>query len=308
MNKITSTHILYFYLFLFTLILPINGYSAEQQASSKSHDQGKRSYIQSVDGYAYLSEDMTLSETRSAAFANAKRQAIEMALTSIKTYTRVEDFILKKDIVEGKSEGAVTILEQKDHGVENNVRYHVWIKAEVKYELSSEKKPDKNNSANISLSSVVMDKNGPLTVKVWTLKKQYKDGETVTVFIQGNRDFYAKIVNITSSGNIIQLLPNDYRTTTFFEGGEVYKIPDKEDRFKMKISPPYGEDKIIVYASEVPVANVSMESIGQGLNMYRGKPSSFASKTRGISIAPSTPSKNSGVAFYEASTTFRSGD
>jgi len=51
-------------------------------------DQEKRSCIQVVDGYAYLSENMTLAQTRAVAFA--KRQALEMAKTYIKSKTMVE--------------------------------------------------------------------------------------------------------------------------------------------------------------------------------------------------------------------------
>jgi hypothetical protein len=44
--------------------------------------------------------------------------------------------------------GSVTVLEQKDHGVEGNNRYHVWIKAEVVYDL----RPNKPESVPIAIS------------------------------------------------------------------------------------------------------------------------------------------------------------
>jgi hypothetical protein len=92
-------------------------------------DQEKRSCIQTVDGYAYLSENMTLAETRAAAFANAKRQALEAARAYIQSKTKVKNFQLEYDLIMSNSEGSVTVLDQKDHGVEENKRYHVWIKA-----------------------------------------------------------------------------------------------------------------------------------------------------------------------------------
>jgi hypothetical protein len=48
-----------------------------------------------VDGYAYLSEDMTLAQMRAAAFATAKRQALEAAMAYIKSISKVENFQLK---------------------------------------------------------------------------------------------------------------------------------------------------------------------------------------------------------------------
>ena len=49
----------------------------------------------------------------------------------------VENFVVKYDMIWSEAEGAVTILEQKDFGIENNTRYHVWIKADVEYKLKA---------------------------------------------------------------------------------------------------------------------------------------------------------------------------
>jgi hypothetical protein len=265
-------------------------------------DQEKRSCIQSVDGYAYLSEDKTLSEIRAAAFANAKRQAVENARTFIQSKTRVEDFELKSDKITATTEGAVTVLEQKDFGIVDNQRYHVWIKAEVEYQLN----PSKESSGG----DAPMD-DGPLTVRVWTAKKAYRDGEAIEIFLEGNRDFFARIVDMTASGEIIQLLPNAFRSINRFQGGQVYKIPDAGDRFTLKVSPPYGEDQIVVYASEAPLGRVDMENAGQGLGMYRGSRESLGIRTRGISVAGFPSGSDSGdgapagAEFYEASWTLQ---
>jgi hypothetical protein len=162
-------------------------------------DQEKRSSIHEVDGYAYLSENMTLAQTREAAFAIAKRQALEMAETYIKSKTKVAEGVLEYDLVWADAEGAVSVLEQKDHGLKDN-RYHVWIKAEVRYGL----KPKKAGDA----PAEIMHADAPLTVKVWSDGKVFRAGEFMRIFVEGNRDFHARIINVTSDGQIIQLLPN----------------------------------------------------------------------------------------------------
>jgi hypothetical protein len=263
-------------------------------------DQEKRSTIHSVDGYSYLSENMTLSEVRAAAFANAKRQALEMAKTYMRSKTKVEDFEVKYDLVWAEAEGAVTVLEQKDIGVENNTRYHVWIKAEVEYSLSL-----KDTAPNLHAR---MDPVAPLQVKVWTSKKRYHQGETIEIYIQGNRDFYARIVDITPGGDIVQLVPNDYRKESHFRAGQMHTIPGPGDSFELHVSPPYGEDRIVVYASDVPQGDVMMKSIGSGLHQYRGSKESLDIKTRGITVAPSTTGGIHGAAFYEATWQFVTGE
>ncbi len=282
------------------VLVPHSVCSEEVRAIQVVPDQEKRSCIQEVDGYAYLSEEMTLSQVRDAAFLNAKRQAVEMAQTYIESSSKVENFVLKSDIITGSSAGAVTVLEQKDLGVEKNTRYHVWIKAEVEYSLGFDaESSDKGAAAN---------PDAPLTVKVWTPKKQYKKGENIEVYIQGNRDFYARIVDITSDGHIVQLLPNAFRKLNFFKGGKIYKIPDAGDRFDLKVSPPYGQDQIVVYASEVPLGNVEMEPLGQGLSQFKGDRAALASKTRGISVVGSGQKTTVGAQFYEAGWTLTTGE
>lgn len=297
----------------FMFIIPQTANSQNGQPNQITPDKEKRSCIQSVDGFAYLSEDMTLSEIRKAAFANAKRQAVEMSKTYIQSKTKVENFVLKSDEITSTAEGAVTIIEQKDHGVVDNTRYHVWIKAEVEYVL----KPKVQQAGK----DIVRDKNAPLTVKVWTSKKHYKAGENIEIYIQGNKDFYARIVDIMSGGDIVQLLPNEFRTNDFFQAGKVYKIPGKGDPFDLEVTAPYGEDQIVVYASEVPLGKVEMESIGQGLGRYRGSRKALATMTRGVSVVSASESFSpktipmltdrpnaSAAEFYEATWTLTTGE
>lgn len=282
------------------LIIPlITFFTALPQMVTGQHAPGKvdlsgrekRSCIQSVDGYAYLSENMTLAQTRTAAFTNAKRQALEAAMSHIQSRTVVENFQLEYDLITSAAEGSVIVLKQKDHGVEGNNRYHVWIKAEVLYEL----RPKESELT----PTIVMAKEAPLTVKVWTDKNKYKVGESVTVFFQGNRDYYARIVDITPSGRIVQLLPNDYRTGDFFKGGKTYRIPGSGDRFDLLVTPPDGEEHIVVYASEAPLGEVSMESAGKGLRLYQGQQKDLASQSRSIKVVETETGAGNSVEFYE---------
>lgn len=281
-------------LFILTVPIAFGGMSRNEDGQP---DSKKRSCIQIVDAYAYLSENMTLGETRAAAFAQAKRLAVEKTRTYIQSKTTIEDFVLKKDQINGSAQGAVTILEQKDLGVENNTRYHVWIKAEVEFGL----KPGNGKQIADSAESHA----GPLTVKVWTPKKSYHEGELVEIFMRGNRSFFARIVNLTSSGDIIQLLPNDYRQSHFFEAGRLYQIPGRLDRFELRVSAPFGRDQIVVYASEAPLGDVSgMQKIGSGLSGYGGNRQSLGIKSRGLSINATSSMAKTGVEFYEATWKF----
>ena len=258
-------------------------------------DEEKRSSIHEVDGYSYLGEDTTPKQARIEAISMAKRQALEMARVLIESNSMVKDGKLQYDFIQSGAQGSVSVLEQKDLGFDGN-RYHVWIRAEVSYGL---KDGEKQKEPVQPLSP-----DAPLTVKVWTTEKQYRTGDKVEVYMTGNRDFYARIVNVDSEGNITQLLPNDYRSTVRFAGGRLHKVPDTGDHFAIKVMDNFGEEAIVVYASEVPLGDVKTRPVGSGLRGYGGSQDQLAREMRAIKPVPKAGSPDSGAGFYEATWKF----
>ncbi|OQY50630.1 MAG: hypothetical protein B6240_01305 [Desulfobacteraceae bacterium 4572_87] len=258
-------------------------------------DEEKRSSIHEVNGYAYLGENTTPRQARSEALATAKRQALEMARVRLESNTLVKNGKLQYDFIKSGAKGVVTVLEQKDHGFRDN-RYHVWIRAEVKYDL----KPVKKNQEKAQ----TLFNEGPLTVKVWTPRKQYHRGEKVVVHIMGSRDFYARIVNEDAKGNMTQLLPNDYRSNSRFKGGVIYRVPGEGDRFAIQVMDNLGEEKIVVYASEVPLGEVNTTPAGAGLRGYGGTRDQMGRDVRAIKVVSMGARPESGAEFYEATWKF----
>ena len=254
-------------------------------------DEEKRSSIHEADGYAYLGENTTPRQARAEALAIAKRQALEMARVRLESNTLIKDGKLEYDFIKSGAEGVVTVLAQKDHGFKDN-RYHVWIRAEVKYGLKPSEKQKE--------TAQTLFTEGPLTVKVWTPQKAYHRGQKVVVHMMGNRDFYARIMNVDSEGTITQLLPNDYRSNRRFSGGTLYRVPGKGDRFAIQVMDNYGEEKIVVYASETPLGQVKTKPAGAGLRGYGGTPEQLALNTRAIKVVPKGNQPVSGAGFYEA--------
>jgi hypothetical protein len=284
-----------FSLAVIALLVMFPALAGGDRAVEVTPDQEHRSNLVEVDGYAQLSEEKSIRDIRLEAFANARRQALENAETHIKSQTRVENYQLQYDLIESGAEGVVKVLEQKDLGIENNSRYHVWIRAEVTYVLRQVAEPAKQKA--------LMSPDAPLTAKIWTEKKNYRHGEYIIIYMEGNRDFYARIVNISSDGKVIQLLPNGYRQTHHFRGGKRYQIPGPGDRFELKVTPPYGQERIVVYASETPMGDISMAPLGAGLYEYQGSNDDLAFRVRSIQpVARPGGSMTAGsTGFYEAS-------
>ncbi|MCK5145221.1 DUF4384 domain-containing protein [bacterium] len=277
---------------LLASIIFVNRIPAQESMSSEGKNDEKRSTIVEVDGYAFLSEDKTMGQLREEALANAKREALERAQTYIKSFTKVENYQLSYDLIQSQAEGFISILESQDYGVTQDNRYRYWIKAEVQYNLVLPKE--------ITSEALVKEVNGPLTVYVWTARKTYQAGEKMLVYIQGNKDFYARVVYRDVQGNLLQLLPNPHRTANFIEGGKVVQIPGSDDQFDLEVGSPFGIEQIIVYASSAEMGDVSVENIDNVLYSVKDNEKDLGIKTRGVKIVKKSKSETSGAEFYEA--------
>ena len=134
----------------------------------------------------------------------------------------------------------------------------------------------------------------PLNVEIKTDKAVYKQGEKIRITLQGNKDFYGKIVYLTADGQTVQLLPNGHRSLDFFKGGRTYNVPEDSDGFSLDVAPPYGAERIMLYASESPLPAVKTRSLGEGaggmLNLEGGQ-TALTRLSRGIKVSQAAPAK-----------------
>ena len=93
-------------------------------------------------------------------------------------------------------------------------------------------------------------------------KKEYKKGEQIQIKLKGSKPFYAIVVYRDAENNLLQILPNPYRTENYFQAGTEYKIPSDQDRFDLEISPPFGDEEIILFADCQPLGHVQTRSLG----------------------------------------------
>ena len=108
-----------------------------------------QSTIIESEGYACMGKDRTRKQTETAAMADAKRKAIEQALTYIQSETHVKDLELQKDLISAYANGAVDVIRQIQGDWYNDASagdcYRVKIKAEV---IPDEKMMEKILTAN----------------------------------------------------------------------------------------------------------------------------------------------------------------
>ncbi len=293
-----------------------------------------RSVIRQSNGYYYVGPNESLEVAREKALQDAKLKAVENSKNIIMSKTKLKNKYFDFHLVKNKDGNYVTLLERIDDGFDKKTsKYHVRINAKIEYilELSnssskinaSEKNYLANNQeqfdkgkvgSNVkkvqtfqpkSLSNLLKEKGSPLTVRVWTEKKQYKEGEKIIIYLQGNHDFFANIIDTDLDGNVIQLLPNKARTNNFFKRGQIYEIPDKlkGDKFEIESSPPFGIDTVTVFASETQLGTTDLIPIGSGLNQFKGTKVKYDKLvSRGVKLLGSDSSQP--VEFYKSSWRF----
>jgi len=123
----------------------------------------------------------------------------------------------------------------------------------------------------------------PLNVRLWTDKEEFKKGDKIKIYIQGNKPFYGRVHYRDAKGEIVQLLPNPYRTENYFNGGVIYEIPSANDKFELEVCPPFGKEYISLYASTSPLGDIGL-SEGAGVYHVVTKEEDIAIKSRGVKL------------------------
>ena len=263
-----------------------------------------QSTIIEADGIACMGYDKSRKQTEEEALVNAKKKAVEHTATYIKSESRLNDFELEKDLIEAYSNATVKLIQETNK---------VWYKDAAlgdccQVRIKAEVIPDDEAMDRISKGKgQADDPSAPLNVRLWTDKKEYMEREKIRIYIRGNKPFYARILHKGGNGELLQLLPNPYRPDHYFNGGAVYEIPSGPDRFEMEVTPPFGEENIIVYASTAPLGEINLAPAG-GVYKIKTESEKIGDKSRAVSLIEKNPEQKTKTAeFSEAQISFTTG-
>ena len=244
-----------------------------------------QSTIIESEGYACMGEDKSMKETERTAMTDAKDKAAKNAATYIKGETKVKDSQLVKDIIEAYNNATVVVDKELEKGWYTDPSLGRCYKVKIKANVI----PDENAMKKIS-QETIDDPSAPLTVKVWTDKKEYKEGDKIKIYMRGNKPFYAKVIYKETTGNLIQILPNPYRKDNYFNGGVIYEIPSGNDKFELEVNPPFGEESIMFHTSVSQLGDLDLKEEG-GVYQVKTKPKDIGIKTRSVKVKEVTEGK-----------------
>ncbi|MBN2788943.1 MAG: DUF4384 domain-containing protein [Candidatus Delongbacteria bacterium] len=256
-----------------------------------------QSIIIEVEGKATMGDDKSRKETIEEAKTNAKKMASEVAGTYVKSETVVKNYVTEADLMEAYSQAVVRILEElKSEWFQDPIMgesFKITLKVEV---TPKTEKLEKMYSS----TGIMDDPNAPLMIKAWCDKKdqKYKENENIKLYIKGNKPFYAKVVYLQVDGTQIQLLPNPFRKDNYFNGGTVYGLPSGKDRYELTVAPPFGTEKIVVYASTDELGTSTTQD-AESVYVIEDSYKDTGVKTRGIKINKKKKSMSNAAEFCE---------
>jgi hypothetical protein len=264
-----------------------------------------QSAIIETDGMVCMGYDKSRKQTEEEALASAKRKAVEHAATYIKSESRMKDFELEKDLIEAYSNATVKVVEEIGRSWYRDASLGDCCRVRIKAEVI----PDEQAMQRIAKGKgqIADDPSAPLNVQLWTNKKEYQGGDRIKIYIRGNKPFYARILHKGVNGELLQVLPNPRRPDHYFNGGAIYEFPSAADRFEMEVTPPFGPESIIVYASTSPLGDVNVVPAG-GVYKIETESEKVGERSRAVSLKETNPHQRSKTAeFLETRITFTTG-
>jgi hypothetical protein len=269
-----------------------------------SHLHASQSTIVEVEGQACMGYDKSRKQTEDEALTHAKKKAVEHAATYIKSESRVKDFELEKDLVEAYSNATVKVIQEVGRSWVKDASLGDCCQVKIKAEVI----PDNEAMDRISKGKgQIDDPSAPLNVQLWTDKKEYKKGDKFKIYIRGNKPFYARILHKGVNGELLQLMPNPYRKDHYFNGGVIYEIPSGPDRFEMEVTPPFGQEDIILYASTSPLGDINLAPAG-GVYKIKTESEKVGERSRAVSLKEKIPGQQTKTAeFSESQIIYKTG-
>jgi hypothetical protein len=94
---------------------------------------------------------------------------------------------------------------------------------------------------------------------------RFVKGDSIAFFLSLDQD--AHIVAIYEDADLhkIQIIPNANQKDDFFPSGLFRPIPGKDAAFRFTITPPFGQERLWVFASREPIAALPGEPLANGL-------------------------------------------
>jgi hypothetical protein len=88
-------------------------------------------------------------------------------------------------------------------------------------------------------------------------EQTFREGDIVSFYVNLEENAYLVIIYQDASGQLNVLLPNALHTNNFFNAGLFIPIPNEQNPFQFRITPPFGKETLWVFASNKPLPGLA---------------------------------------------------
>lgn len=111
----------------------------------------------------------------------------------------------------------------------------------------------------------------------------YRKGEEISIWVKCEVDCYLKVLYLDAEGNRTLMFPTKHDIRNSLRKGEIYSLHEKNT---YEVSPPFGSEMIIAFASTEPIKDKGEVEIGGGFKGFnKGKKvSEIVDSIRGVKV------------------------
>lgn len=95
-------------------------------------------------------------------------------------------------------------------------------------------------------------------------RQTFQQGDTLSFLISMNHDAYLIMLYQDAQGIVTQILPNAYLSDTLYKAGLYFSLPDADQAFRFTVQPPFGEERIWVFAGTTAFEPLPGVVLGNG--------------------------------------------
>ncbi|MDJ0780606.1 MAG: DUF4384 domain-containing protein [Desulfosarcinaceae bacterium] len=94
---------------------------------------------------------------------------------------------------------------------------------------------------------------------------RFVHGDTIAFYLSLNQDAHIVAIYEDANRQRIQIVPNANQESSFYPAGWFRPIPTQDAAFRFTVAPPFGRERLWVFASRAPIEAFSGELLANGL-------------------------------------------
>lgn len=101
-------------------------------------------------------------------------------------------------------------------------------------------------------------------------QQTFVEDDVISFLLSLDRDAYVYLFYQDASNNILQIFPNQQGGKHFYNKGVFMPVPPSQTDFEFKIQPPFGEENLLVFATDNADINLGGRILENGLYLIDG--------------------------------------